>query len=153
MGSQRVGHDWATELNWVNIKMIDETVGLLSSTFSVFHTYSTSNSHSLRFKRSVAICRWGVTTWFREAAEDFQSQKRPTPDAIDDALLPDGTPWTEIAAERKLRVCARSRRRRSRELAGREDSPRQEAGLSGLRKVSGARLRWPAPSPVAHDWG
>ncbi|XP_045018581.1 mitochondrial tRNA methylthiotransferase CDK5RAP1 isoform X2 [Bubalus bubalis] len=118
--------------------MIDETVGLLSSTFSVFHTYSTANSHSLRFKRSVAICQLGVTTWFREAAEDFQSQKRPTPDAIDDALLPDGTPWTEIAAERKLRVCARSRRRRSRELAGREDSPRQEAGLSGLRKTVGS---------------
>ena len=36
-----------------------------------------------------------------------------------------------VAAERKLRVCARSRRRTSRELADQEDNPRLEARLLG----------------------
>lgn len=86
------------------------------------HSYlALATFQALRCHMPVRVCH------LVEASSGGEAQTHPG----HHALLPDGTPRTEIAAERKLRICARSRRLTSWELANREDYPRLDAGLSG----------------------
>ena len=36
MGSQRVGHDWATELNWIHLNFIIDRWGLTIAILSIY---------------------------------------------------------------------------------------------------------------------
>ena len=49
MGSQRVGHDWVTELNWTKITM-------LSLNYIMFITYFTTDNFSIS-----EYCHWSLT--------------------------------------------------------------------------------------------
>ena len=84
MGSQRVGYDWATELNWTELKSLDSSLRAISSLWRDL----TRNPSDLSLRRITLAALWRM-----DCKQSRVEAKKSREKAVADQMETDGNWW------------------------------------------------------------